>query len=295
MYFQRLEKIFVGCASFHVSLEENYKLKDQNDLKGALAPDALFVKFESEKQDVSCMQIECSVYRSSVTGEGTPDNCMDLFIKFEGMMYAFDRTRIRYVVSSCPKATDNNSSNKAGTPSTSPRKRQKKGQNVVSVILEGITLNLVDNQSFGIDHLMKCLTEDDPGRSSLSSSGKDLDTSAYAVQSALTKWLSSMDAAVEMVDLVEKGIKPVSEVMNTFGRKQIEMKESLLEGEVEARQAEEAVEERLAQAFERTFESLEYQKDMSQSVKFLTEFVASQKEREVSKHTKLIKRVVPSK
>jgi hypothetical protein len=282
-----LDKIFAGGASFHVSLEENYKGKDANELKGALAPDALFIKFDSNHKGVSTLQMDCAVYRTCNREEETSDSNAEFLIDFEGSMFVLDRSHIRYIVSSSSKVVENRSPAKPSTSeplvASSPSKRQKQSQRkVVSVLVDGITLNLVDVQSFGTDELIKVLKDDDPGSASASLnmySDRKGDME-YSVQIALEKWLGSMDVAINTVD---KAIEPLSHALNALGRDQIELKDSVRDlGEPEERGDQQeltAIDFDTSAGAGHTFEKLNL-------------LVAEQKERERLRHSNLIRSIL---
>ena len=266
-----------------MSLEENYKSKDVSELKGALAPDALFIKFDSHQRDLSSMQIDCVVYRTCSREDEASDSNTELLIGFEGLLCVLDRSRIRYIVSSSSKDVEHGSPAKLSTSEpmlAPPSKRQKQSRKVVSVLFEGVTLNLVDVQSFGTGDLIKCLKDDEPGSASASlnmySDRKDVE---YSIQTALEKWLHSMDLAINTVD---KAIEPLIHGLNKLGRDQIELKDSLKElGE-----REELGELEMATLdFDTTAGS-------GQTLEKLNILVAEQKERERLRHLNLMRSIL---
>ena len=301
---QELTKIFEGNASFHVSLEENYKdrsAKDLRELKGALAPDALFIKLRTTGRPSNSLEIPCALYASASVGQDGESSSVGgagIAIELKGKLHLLNRREIRYIVSSHPKTPPSRSPGK-GKQSTiasksSPRKRQRVGSHrAASLIFEGITLNLVETRSDldTIEQLTSKLMvaeggERDPFRRRIGGDASDARPEELA-ESALKKWLDGMDLAIDAVE----GGKPDAEgaSLNALASLFADHREAVLllssgaqEGDLAERQSQEE--------WEATFESMEG--DSEKTATFLRDYVGLQKEREAAKHGLLIKSLV---
>ena len=283
---QTLEKLFEGSASFHVSLLENFNKKSSSELKGALAPDALFVKLGCKAGSI---ELECVVYRTlPVGGEGKQDS--EVFIAFEGEMFELDRSKIRFIVTASPKGTHSKSPQKRVGPSdsVSPKKKRQRTSSpqVGSIIFEGITLNLVDKQNSDMGELMKCLKEssgnDNFAKNSFQSS--DTDTGTHTVDAALKTWLDSMDKAIELAKSVSKCD---AEPLNAFVKTVCEM--PALDDSEHIENGNHTAEEDLEVLLENTMD------DPKRYQKFLNDIIVSQKQKEAQRYTRLMKTVIPNK
>lgn len=289
---QSLEKIFRGSASFHVSLEENYKEKSTKDLKGALAPDAMFIKLRSDtREGETSLEVPCSVYAAQTSGtRGGLSGARDpgVVIEFEKEAFLLRRGAIRYVVSSVPHSGPSKA--KAG-PGAGATKR------VASVIFEGVTLNLVEAFAGESPDAFKALVSKlmEGGKSEGEGWGpalgrkrgrsEDLGLGEDACNAALELWLGTMDAAVGLVRSGRPGGRDLDALAVSVAEHREAAALAALETVPEGDDPNQDLDR-----YEQSLECLEGDKE--KTAKFLRDFVAMQREREQARHGALIQRLM---
>mmetsp|Transcript_1723 Transcript_1723/g.3947 ORF Transcript_1723/g.3947 Transcript_1723/m.3947 type:complete len:98 (-) Transcript_1723:34-327(-) len=95
-----------------------------------------------------------------------------------------------------------------------------------------------------------------------------------------------------MVERVSGGAGSVTDALNAFAKSQCDVVEEALHAPSQT-SAEEAppAEQPSGSAFEKAFESLEYQ-NHAERAKFLADFVSAQKDHEAAKHSALVHKIV---
>ncbi|QDZ17695.1 hypothetical protein HOP50_01g02030 [Chloropicon primus] len=293
---EALDTIFRGSASFHVSLEENYKEKSANELKGALAPDAVFVKLRWDR--ASSLEVPCTIYlcaklsQASVGADGNDGEAV--YIEFKGKLFLLARRTIRYVVSSRPQPRPSRSPRKGKGPSASPRKGGRpREEKLASIIFEGITLNLVESESSGrpgsFQRLISTLVDwaaggDEGARLSTRKRGRrpgSKRVNGFAGP-LLARWLDVMDSAVE---LIEEG-KPKPEELNSFVSSVISHRGGAGGAPPALGEGGDLGDTQEHEEWETKFEGFEG--DHEKMTKFLEDHVALQRVKEATRHDLLV-------